>query len=180
MHGSRATPLDVDALAKTKGSKKGGKGKNEGNCFWCGAYGHLMEDCQKKAAGNEDLIRNRRAKAKEAKARRERRPLTSGQTVRRIHRLMRSHRGGCRSLRWCQPTREVQSTRRIQKQARDQWTSYKSGNLCANAVDAELGGRIGLSIGSRCAACALPVGVASAVGMQELNRTPQEYIAAKR
>ena len=31
---------------------------------------------------------------------------------------------------------------------------------------------------SGCAACALPVGVASTIGMQELNGTPQEYIAA--
>ena len=37
--------MDVDALAKTKGGKKGGKGKDkepeakkfDGNCFWCGA-----------------------------------------------------------------------------------------------------------------------------------------------
>ena len=35
-----------------------------------------------------------------------------------------------------------------------------------------------MTIDSGCAACALPVGVASAVGMQELNRTPQECIAA--
>ena len=48
--------MDVDAFVKTKGGKKGGKGKEgkskkfEGNCFWCGACGHMMEDCQKKAA----------------------------------------------------------------------------------------------------------------------------------
>ena len=41
-----------------------------------------------------------------------------------------------------------------------------------------MGERIDLTIGSSCAACALPVGGASAVGMQELNRDPQEYIAA--
>ena len=41
-----------------------------------------------------------------------------------------------------------------------------------------MGERIDQTIDSGCAACALPVGVASAVGMQELNRTPQEYIAA--
>ena len=41
-----------------------------------------------------------------------------------------------------------------------------------------MGERIDLTIDSGCAACALPVGVASTVGMQELNRTPQEYIAA--
>ena len=56
VHGSGATPMGVDALAKTKGGKKGGKAKDkggkskkwEGNCFWCGAYGHMVEDCQKK------------------------------------------------------------------------------------------------------------------------------------
>ena len=50
--------------------------------------------------------------------------------------------------------------------------------LVANAVDAEMGERIGLTIDSVCAACAWPVGAASAIGMEELNRTPQEYIAA--
>ena len=45
---------------------------------------------------------------------------------------------------------------------------------CANAVDAELGERIDLTIDSGCAACALPVGVASTVGMlRELGfKTP--------
>ena len=41
-----------------------------------------------------------------------------------------------------------------------------------------MGERSDLPIDSGCAACALPVGVASAVGMQQLNRTPQEYSAA--
>ena len=39
-----------------------------------------------------------------------------------------------------------------------------------NSVDfEEKGERIDLTIDSGCAACALPVGVASAVGMQELD-----------
>ena len=46
-------PLRADALAKTKGGKKAGKGKDkggkpkkfEGNCFWCGSCGHMMQDC---------------------------------------------------------------------------------------------------------------------------------------
>ena len=38
--------------------------------------------------------------------------------------------------------------------------------------------RIDFTIDSGCAACALPVGVASAVGMRELTRDPQEYIDA--
>ena len=41
-----------------------------------------------------------------------------------------------------------------------------------------MGERIDLTIDSGCAVCALPVDVTSTVGMQELNRTPQEYIAA--
>ena len=59
VHGSGASPMDIDALAKTKGGKKGGKGKDkesmskkfDGNCFWCGAHSHRMEDCQKKVVG---------------------------------------------------------------------------------------------------------------------------------
>ena len=35
-----------------------------------------------------------------------------------------------------------------------------------------------MTIDSGCAACALPLGVASVVGLQESNRAPQEYIAA--
>ena len=202
VHGSGATPMDVDTLAKTKGGKKGGKGKDkggkskkfEGNCFWCGAYGHMMADCQKKAAGmgnrkfpspREDLIRKQRANAKVAKVRRERRPLTSGQTVRKIHRLMRKPPRMLQvsSLVLSADTRgTVNETGKPGKESRNRHeisgTSYKSGNLCANAVDAELGERIDLTIDSGCAACALLVGVASAVGMQELNRTPQRYIAA--
>ena len=45
-------------------------------------------------------------------------------------------------------------------------------------MDPERGERIDLTIDSGCAACALPVGVASAVGMQELDRASQEYLAA--
>ena len=67
---------------------------------------------------------------------------------------------------------------RIQEQAQHQWKSYKSGNPSANAVDAEMGERIDLTIDPGCAACAFPVGVASAIRMQELDRTPQEHIAA--
>ena len=59
VHGSGASPMDVDAFVKTKGGKECGKGKDKGtkskkfdsNCFWCSTYGHMMEDCQKKAAG---------------------------------------------------------------------------------------------------------------------------------
>ena len=65
-----------------------------------------------------------------------------------------------------------QAWERIQKKAPQQWESCKDGNLGA------MGERIDLTIDSDCAACALLVGVASAVGMEELNRAPHEYIAA--
>ena len=74
--------------------------------------------------------------------------------------------------------RDRQAWERIQKQAQQQLEHYKDGNLGANFVDSEMGERIDLTIDSGCPACALPVGVASAVGMQESNRAPQEYIAA--
>ena len=64
VHGSGAMPVDV----KAKGGKKGRNGKDkggnlkkfEGNCFWCGAYGHMMEDCQMKAAGKQHVPKSRR------------------------------------------------------------------------------------------------------------------------
>ena len=114
--------------------------------------GGLSEESCWEATGSEvprdGPIRSQRAKAKVAKARRERRPLMNGQMVKKISHLVRKPD----SQAWGNPT----------------------GNFCANAVDAELGERIDLTIDSGCAACALLAGVAS----QELNRTPQEYIAA--
>ena len=70
VHGSGATLMDVDALVKTKGGKKGGtvkdkEGKFEGNCVWCGAYGHMT--AKRRQLGNrrfpgprEDPIRSQR------------------------------------------------------------------------------------------------------------------------
>ena len=58
VHGSGATPMDVDALVKVKGGEKVGKGKDkesetkkfDGHCYRCGASGHVVKDCRKKAA----------------------------------------------------------------------------------------------------------------------------------
>ena len=199
VHGSGATPMDVDALAKTKGGKKGGKGKDkvgkskkfESNCFWCGAYGHKMEDCQKKAAGKPQVPKSprgpgpkRKGKGKGGKGKKGASSLDEwpdGQEIppsdeKGIEEVAGLFVGAGRHERYSQ--RDWQDWERIQKQARDQWKSHKSGNLSANAVHAEFGERIDLTIDSGCAACALLVGVASSVGLQELNRTPQEYIAA--
>ena len=59
--------MDVDAFAKAKGGKKGGKGKDKGSKskkfdgnFWCGACGHMMEDCQKKASGKPQASKSPR------------------------------------------------------------------------------------------------------------------------
>ena len=76
-------------------------------------------------------------KAKVAKARRERRTLTSGQTFRKLHRLMRATAEvagffvGAVSRHERYSQRDWQAWERIQKQARDQWKSYKSGTFVA-------------------------------------------------
>ena len=59
VRGSGASPMDHDALAKTKKGMKGGSGKDkghkskkfDGNWYCCGSCGHVMEGCRKKAAG---------------------------------------------------------------------------------------------------------------------------------
>ena len=137
VHGSGATPMDVDALAKTKGGKRGRQFKEVSRQLFLvwrvwSHDGRLPKEGSWETAGSQVTARTRSEaegqQAKVAKARREHRPLI-GQMVRKLSRLL-------------------------------SWE------------------RIDLTIDSGCAACALPVGVASAVGMQELNRTPQEYTAA--
>ena len=136
----------------------------------------------------EGLVRSRRAKAKVAKAGREQRPLTSGQTVRKLSRLMRKP---SRSLYFSSMLLSADTKCIVNdtgKPGKNTETGTRSvevlqeWNLCVNAVDAEFreGERVktDLTIDSGCAACALPMGVAFTVRMQELNRTLQEYFAA--
>ena len=125
--------MDVDALAETKGGKKGGKGKDkggkskkfEGNCFWCGVYGHMMEDCQKKAVWKPV-------------------PKSPQGPDPKIHRLMRKppRRLQVSSLMLSADTRgtvnEICSVGQNLETSTRSVEIYKSGNLCANAVDAEL------------------------------------------
>ena len=74
-HGAGATHTDVDALSKTMGGKKGGKKKDkepeakkfDGNCFWCGAHGHAVKDCRKKAAGKPKTAQSPRTPEPNAK-----------------------------------------------------------------------------------------------------------------
>ena len=119
-----------------------------------------------------------RAKAEEAKARRER-PSMNGQMEKSGEEVASLFMGavdrcGKFNRREKYDQRDWQVWERIQEQARQQWESFKAGNLCVNSVDSEeKGDRIDLTIDSGCAACALPVGVASAVGMQELDTAPQ-------
>ena len=160
-HGSGASSTDVDAHAKTKGGKKGAKGKDKGgkskkiagNCFRCGAYGHTREDCQKKAAGKPQVPKSPRGpdskpkgKGKGGKGKKgasslgewpdgQENPPSGEKAIEEVAGLF--VRAVSRHERDSQ--RDLQSWERIRKHARDQWKSYKSGNLCANDVDAELG-----------------------------------------
>ena len=71
--------MDIHALAKIKGGKKGGKGKEkgskskkfDGNRFWCDASGHMMEDCQKKVAGKSKTAQSPRASEPKGKGKSE-------------------------------------------------------------------------------------------------------------
>ena len=149
LHGSGATTMDVDGFPKTKGGKKGGKGKDkggksknfEGNCFWCGAYGHMMEDCQKNAAGKPQVPKSPRGPDPKPKGKGK-----GGKGNKRASSLdewpdgeENPHEKGpeeaaalfvgavSRHERYSQ--RDWQAWERIQKQERDQWKSYTSANL---------------------------------------------------
>ena len=95
-----------------------------------------MEDCQKKAAGKPHVPKSLRGPDPKPKGKgkggkgKKRRPLTSSHTVRTFSRLMRKPSRRLQERDW-------QAWERIQKQAQNQWKSYKSGNLCANAVGRE-------------------------------------------
>ena len=118
---STPLPRPREARQWRQGKDKGGESKKfEGNCFWCGAYGHMMEDCQKKAAGKPQVPKSPRGadpkpkgKGKGGKGKKGASSLDEwpdGQE--KPPSDEKAHRGGSRSLRWCcQPTREVQSTR---------------------------------------------------------------------
>ena len=68
VHRTRASPMDVDARAKTNGGKKGGKGTDKGsksekfggNCNWRSVYGHMQKDCWAKAAEKPKVPRSPR------------------------------------------------------------------------------------------------------------------------
>ena len=169
------------AKAKTKKRTK----KFDVNCFWCGAYGQdgeLSKESYWETADSQVPTRpDPKGKGKGGKSKKGASSLdewpdgqeyhTSGEKANEEAAV--SHR--CRHERH---NREYwHAWKKIQRQAQRQWKAYKNGGPGANAADAEMAERIDPTIDSCCAAGALPVGVASAVGMQELNRSPQEYIA---
>ena len=185
-------PMDVDALAK-------------GHCSWCGAYGHVMKDCRKKAvrkpktAGRRELpSRKARVQAKVAKARRERRHSMNCQMDKRNNSPVRNQARTLRVCSWVlltnvesvtdeKDTADVKNTTDVTGKpgsgSRDRLDNSGNPTKLETWVRIPLTlrweERIDLTIDSGCAACALQVGVASAVGMQELDRVPQEYIAAR-
>ena len=67
--------MGVDAFAKTKKDKEPETKKFDGDCFWCGAHGHAMKDCRKKAAQNDQVTENSRT---ESQGQRQGRPRQEG------------------------------------------------------------------------------------------------------
>ena len=54
--GQEHRPWMLTPLSKPREARSAEKGRTkskkfDSNCFWCSTYGHMMEDCQKKAAG---------------------------------------------------------------------------------------------------------------------------------
>ena len=195
--------MEVDALAKTKGGKKGDKGagkggkaeKFDGNCDWCGKHGHKQKDCWVKAAGRPKVPKSQRgpdkkpkgggkgdaAKGKKGAASLDEWPgdgYPSGDGDRNPNDAAASLFIGAVDRHGGYSKQDWQAWNQIQKQAQHQWQAYKDWNLGANAVDAEKGERLDLTIDSGCAACGLPVSAASEVTMQELTGPAQEYVAA--
>ena len=163
VHEAGDVHMNADALTKTEGDRVSEKGKEArsrttfiGHCFWCGAHGHEKSDCRKKAAGRPRTARSPTISGRRAaRAVKELRPLRSGQI------LMRKQ---CVAP-WV-PSAEMKSTaskigkllEKIQEQAIRQWKPNKSGGFSAKAVDAEMGQRIDLTIGSGCASLCITSG----------------------
>ena len=112
----------------------------EGNCFWCGAYGHMMEDCQKKAPGKPQVPKSPRGpdskskgKGKGGKGKKgassldewpdcQENPPSDEKAIEEVAGLF----VGAFSRHEKYSQRDLQAWERIQKQARDQCKSCKS------------------------------------------------------
>ena len=112
----------------------------EGNCFWCGAYGHMMEDCQKKAPGKPQVPKSPRGpdskskgKGKGGKGKKgassldewpdcQENPPSDEKAIEEVAGLF----VGAVSRHEKYSQRDLQAWERIQKQARDQCKSCKS------------------------------------------------------
>ena len=202
VHGAGATTMDVDAVAKTKGGKKGGTEKDkepeakkfDGDCFWCVAHCHAVKDCRKKAVGKPKTAQSPRTPEPKAKGKGKGGPgkrelLTRRMMDKRNNRLVKHQEKEAASLFMAdvkgatgekvftdaKSTTDV--TGKLGNGSRNRLSN--SGNPTELEIwDSEIRERIDLTIDSGCAACAWPVGVPSTVGMQELNRDPREYVAA--
>ena len=138
----------------------------------------MQKDCWAKAAQSTQVAARTRSdtkgqrQTKEAKARREH-PSMSGKkvtTISRQERKLMTRFQVSASGQSAETEGTTDKTGKFGKRFRSRRSVSDSPGV--NAFGAEMGERIDLTIDSGCAACALPVGFASEVSIQELNRPP--------
>ena len=133
-----------------------------GHCFCCGAHGHVMKDCRKRAAGKPKTAQSPRTSEPKVKGKgrggqgkkgasldewpdeQEGQPSgdKSGEEVASlfigaVDKYGKYNRCEGHNRREKYDQRDWQVWERIQEQALQQWESFKAGNLCVNSVDFE-------------------------------------------
>ena len=202
VHGSGASPMDIDALAKGKGGGKGkyGKGgksassdKFEGECHWCLKKGHMVKDCWDKQAGKPRAKGSQAEKGdKGAKGRGKDKGKASWQNRKGANSLEEwpgdgepasgETAGGLFIAAVDTLTRYTREERSawsmIQQRAQQEWREYKTGKPQSQVNELSTGERVDLTIDSGAAVCGIPPDSAKDVPVEKIKGPTKEYIAA--
>ena len=153
-HGTLWRIKNID-LPRPREGNKGGKGKDkgskpekfDGNFFWCGAYGHVVVDCQKKAPEKPQAPRSPRGPDPKSEGRGQGGTGKKGASLDEWPEGQNDQPSGekasvevaglftgvvTRHERYSR--RDWQAWEKIQRHPQRQWKAHKSGNLSASAV----------------------------------------------